>query len=315
MDGHTAKLAIIDGGLFDSGYYLDYALSRGAARLFEYASLLDHYIDIGWQLGLDPSPAFSVRNYLAAYPDVAQAGVEPLGHYALQGRAEGRSPGETAADLLPKTVAFYLPQFHPDALNEQWWGKGFTEWANVTRAKPQFEAHVQPILPGELGFYDLRVPEVRNDQADLAREHGIDAFCYYYYWFNGRTVLGRPLQEVLGRGEPDFPFCLCWANENWTRAWDGMDTDILLAQKHSVESDYSFIYDILPALKDKRYLRVGGRPLLLVYRPDLLTEPARTAALWREVAVQAGLNGLHLAAVDFVTRDPRPYGFDCLVAS
>ena len=313
MDGHAAKQAIIEAGWFDAGHYLDAALSQAAPRLFEYASLLDHYMDIGWRLGLDPSAAFSVRAYRAAHPDVAQADVEPLGHYALQGRAEGRSLGWATADLLPKTVAFYLPQFHPDAQNEQWWGKGFTEWSNVTRATPQFEAHVQPILPGELGFYDLRVPEIRMEQASLARAHGVEAFCYYHYWFAGRTVLERPLQEVLRSGEPDFPFCLCWANENWTRAWDGRDADILLAQKHSVESDYGFIYDILPALTDRRYLHVGGRPLLLVYRPDLLAEPARTAALWREVAVQAGLNGLHLAAVDFVARDPRPYGFDSLV--
>ena len=313
MDYSYAKVVLRSENLFDSGFYFSQALSRQAPRLFEFASLLDHYLEVGWRLMLDPSERFSVARYLKANPDVNAAGVEPLCHFALQGRAEARSLGWSADDLTPKGVAFYLPQYHPDAQNEQWWGKGFTEWTNVTRAKPFFEGHVQPVLPGELGFYDLRLPEVRQQQATLAESHGIFGFCYYFYWFDGATVLDFPLKALLETGEPDFPFCLCWANENWTRTWDGLETEILLQQKHDPVSDYKFIYDVLPALQDKRYIRISGRPLLLVYRPDQLAEPAKTVALWREVAVQSGLDGLVVAAVDFRTRDPRPYGFDLLV--
>jgi hypothetical protein len=211
-----------------------------------------------------------------------------------------------------KTIAFYLPQFHPIPENDEWWGKGFTEWANVTRAEPCFRGHAQPNLPSELGFYDLRLPEVQLAQAALAREHGIHGFCYYYYWFNGKKLLSRPLETMLVNREPDFPFCICWANENWTRRWDGESDRILIAQEHSPDSDARFIRDVMPVLLDPRYIRLDGKPVLLVYRADLLADPAQTAARWRDAAQGAGLPGLHLCAV-WKVDDPRPIGFDALV--
>lgn len=211
-----------------------------------------------------------------------------------------------------RVLAFFLPQFHPIPENDEWWGRGFTEWTSVTTARPWFEDHRQPQLPSDLGFYDLRLPEVRAQQAALAREHGISGFCYYYYSFGGRRLLSRPLDEILATGEPDFPFCLCWANENWTRRWDGQDDQVLIAQEHTPENDARFIDEVLPALLDPRYVRRSGEPLLLVYRPDLLADPERTARIWRERARRAGLPGLHLCGV-WRQDDPRELGFDALV--
>lgn len=215
----------------------------------------------------------------------------------------------------PKFFAFYLPQYHPIPENDAWWGKGFTEWTNVSKAKPLFEGHHQPHLPADLGFYDLRLPETRVQQADLAQQYGIDAFCYYHYWFTGKQVLDRPFKEVLASGQPDFPFCLCWANENWTRAWDGRSGDVLLEQHYSEADDLAHFAALKDAFADRRYVRVDGKPLFLVYRTELLPDPAETARRWRQAAVDAGFNGLFLVRVEsFIADiDPRSIGFDASV--
>ena len=189
-------------------------------------------------------------------------------------------------------ISFYLPQYHPIPENDRWWGKGFTEWRNVARAQPLFDGHYLPHLPGELGFYDLRLPAVRKAQADLAMAHGITGFCYYHYWFNGRLLLERPLQEVLKSGTPDFPFCVCWANENWTRRWDGCDDQVLIAQKYGEEDDLVHIRYLCDMFRDRRYIRINGKALFLVYRANRLPDPVRTAAIWREEARRAGVGEL-----------------------
>ena len=197
-----------------------------------------------------------------------------------------------------KVVAFYLPQFHPIPENDTWWGRGFTEWRNVGRSTPLFPGHHQPQLPADLGFYDLRLAETRSAQADLARRHGIHGFCYYHYWFQGKRLLERPFDEVLSSGEPDFPFCLCWANEPWSRRWDGSDSEVLQPQGYSAEDDVAHIRWLLRPLTDPRAITVRGMPLFMVYRADQLPDPARTTERWRREAERAGLPGLHLVAVE-----------------
>ncbi len=215
-----------------------------------------------------------------------------------------------------QVLAFHLPQFHPIAENDEWWGRGFTEWTNVTRGRPLFQGHQQPHLPADLGFYDLRLPEVRERQAALAREAGISGFVYHHYWFNGRRLLERPVEEILRSNQPDFPFCFNWANEPWTRNWDGKSSQVLMPQVYSDEDDLAHIRWLLEAFADERYIKIDGRPLLLIYRPSHLPDMRRTAALWRREAQARGFPDLYLCAVRaFVEefRDARAYGLDASV--
>ena len=188
-----------------------------------------------------------------------------------------------------RPIAIHLPQFHPIKENDSWWGKGFTEWRNVAKAKPLFEGHYQPHIPADLGYYDLRLNEVREQQAEMARHYGIEGFCYYHYWFNGKRVLERPVNEIFESGKPDFPFMLCWANENWTRRWDGMENDILLEQKYSEEDDENHIEYLIQFFKDPRYIRVNNKPVIIIYKTFLLPDPRKTADTWRRMAAKYGL--------------------------
>ncbi|MBP6057754.1 MAG: glycoside hydrolase family 99-like domain-containing protein [Nitrosomonas sp.] len=211
----------------------------------------------------------------------------------------------------PRLIAFYLTQFHPTPENDAWWGKGFTEWTNVTKAKPLFESHYQPHLPSDFGFYDLRVRETRRDQISMAKHYGIDGFCYHYYWFSGKRILNLPLDDMLADPESNMPFCLCWANENWTRRWDAADHEVLIAQKYLPEDDLNFIQSLIPFFNDKRYIRVDDKPFLIVYRPQHLPNARKTLNVWREYCQSIGLGEIHLcAALTHGNEDYAQFGFD-----
>lgn len=218
-------------------------------------------------------------------------------------------------ELKARAIAFYLPQFHPVAENDEWWGKGFTEWTNVTKARPLFRGHYQPHLPADLGFYDLRLPEAREAQAQMAREHGIEGFCYWHYWFgNGKRMLERPFNEVLTSNKPDFPFCLAWANESWTGIWHGNPGKVLVEQQYLGKQDYIDHFNYLTtAFKDSRYITVEGKPLFYIYSPDKIPDLLSFTTLYKELAVKAGLKGLYIVANTATEEwDPRAYGCDAV---
>ncbi len=196
-----------------------------------------------------------------------------------------------------KKIAFYLPQYHPIAENNEWWGEGFTEWSNVAKAKPLFSGHYQPHIPADLGFYDLRLKETRKAQAELAEKYSVNGFCYYHYWFNGKMLLDMPLQKMLSSDEPSLPFCLCWANENWTRAWDGLDREVLIKQEYTDEDANQHIDWFVEVFKDNRYILIDGKPLLLIYRPDKILNAENMIKSWRIKCEQTGLNGIYICAV------------------
>lgn len=196
-----------------------------------------------------------------------------------------------------RPVAFYLPQYHPIPENDEWWGKGFTEWTNVTKAKPLYKGHYQPHVPVELGYYDLRNAATRAAQATMAKDNGIYGFCYYHYWFNGKRLLEQPFNEVLQTGQPDFPFMLCWANENWTRIWNGGDKDILMQQHYNDADNTAHICSLIPAFKDSRYIRVDGKPVFVVYRSSLIPDVKAMLNCWRNEASKEGIE-LYLCSME-----------------
>jgi GT2 family glycosyltransferase len=319
--------------LFDSGHYLATYLNDSNEK----KNPLVHYLTIGWRLGNKPNRQFDPGLYLHVHPDVAEAGIEPFTHYILSGKREGRishadeisfkahqpdfevprelalPPEGTVTDV--KAIAFYLPQFHQIPENDAWWGEGFTEWSNVRRGHPNFEGHYQPHVPSALGYYDLAEQGVLERQTQLARQAGISGFCYYYYWFGGQVLLDLPVRRMVETGKPDFPFCVCWANENWTRRWDGKESEILIAQRHSPEDDLAFIQKIERVLRLKNYIRVDGKPMLLIYRPSLLPDAGATLERWRSYARKVGLGELHLVIVYSFSeqRTADFYGFDAAV--
>lgn len=217
-----------------------------------------------------------------------------------------------------RLIAFYLPQFHPIKENNRWWGKGFTEWTNVAKARPNYLGHYQPHIPADMGFYDLRLDKIIDEQAELAAKYGIYGFCYYYYWFDGQRLLEMPLNRIIEKNKPDFPFCLAWANENWTRHWNGRDGQILVAQNHSDEDDRNCILDLIRYLRNDNYIRINGKPLLLIYRASLLPDIKRTVEIWRETAWQEGIGEIYLAMVESFDNaeaniNPSQYGFQAAV--
>jgi ADP-heptose:LPS heptosyltransferase len=336
---------ILESELFDTGW-----LAVHNPQILESTvHPADQYLSDPSLFTVKPGAAFDSAQYLRDHDDVARAVVNPLLHYldnpprdrtdlrfqrlrlrqsvgamaaadALAERTRDAEfppqpqplPDTVGKDGMPLVFAFHLPQFHPIPENDWAHGKGFTEWNNVTKAKPLFRGHYQPKIPGELGYYDLRAADVLREQIKLAREHGISGFCFYYYYFKGRKLLYRPI-ETFVKSDIDAPFMLIWANENWTKRWDGGNDEIIIGQDHSSEDDLAFLRELVPLFSDRRYVKVNGKPVLMIYKVHLFPDIRATVELWRTEIVKLGFPGIYLVMVDDWTQrldHPRDFGFD-----
>ena len=319
---HGAQAGLKPNPLFDPVWYAGFnrqSMSPGQ-------NPLAHYVTRGWKEGCDPHPSFNISLYLEANPEIRSGDEDPLLYHLRRSRSESVhlmadiGPEPPGAETEPpemdvKAIALYLPEFQRILEEDAWWGEGLMEWTNVRRGRPQFWDHYQPHVPHpDIGYYDLIDASVMEKQAQMARQFGIYGFCFYYYWFNGRRLLQMPTDRLLSSGKPDFPFCFCWANENWTRRRDGEEDEVLIAHKHSYENDERFIQDLLPALRDRRYIRVNGRPLVAVYRPEVLPDPKGTFSHWRGFCRREGIGEIYLAGFKtFDLQDPEAFGMDAAV--
>jgi glycosyltransferase involved in cell wall biosynthesis len=324
------------GNFFDKKWYL----SEYQKKYNINGNPLSHYLENSIKKSLNPSLSFDTRYYLKMNPDVSSCGIHPFIHYVCQGHKENREAkpnseesevetfkietpqyiprlrdNEKISDKLVNVIAFYLPQFHKIPENDQWWGNGFTEWTNVNPAKPLFEGHYQPHIPDEfLGEYDLSNTNVMHKQVELAKQYGIGGFCFYTYWFSGQRLLEKPVDNFLNDKSIDFPYCICWANENWSRRWDGLDEDILMVQQYSESDDISFIEHMSKYLRDPRYIRIDNKPLLIIYRPSLFPSMNKTAQRWRYWCKNNGIGDIYLAYVQsFEKINPAEYGLDAAI--
>ncbi|MDY7542780.1 MULTISPECIES: glycoside hydrolase family 99-like domain-containing protein [unclassified Cryobacterium] len=255
--------------------------------------------DFDEELGqIDGTTAHAVERIIGIVTEEAGYSLRTLGDLAVEDqRAWKHFEADVERTPRARVVPFYLPQYHAFPENESWWGAGFTEWSNVAAATPVFFGHNQPFLPADLGFYDLSNDIVRSKQYDLARLAGIEGFMYYYYWFAGKKLMDTPVENLLATTD-NAPFCIMWANENWTRRWDGSADNVLIAQDYDAVPATQFIHDVLPLITDPRYIRVDNKPLISVYRVTQIPDHANVLAYWRKVALEAGLDGLTIVTVD-----------------
>jgi hypothetical protein len=302
LDGFSHWL---DWGLFDGrsgspNFNAEYVWSRYLGNKRE-VNPFEKFMDIGLELGWEPTPA--------AYSSVHRAAAESSEPSAMFERLQ---PFSTPRADATKVVAMYLPQFHAIPENDAWWGEGFTEWRNLMRALPRYVGHIQPRIPRDLGFYELVGSRTMRRQIELAKHSGLQGFCYYYYNFNGRRLLEQPVETFLRETDIDFPFCILWANENWTRRWDGMDQEVLIQQNYRQEDAPELVADIARHMKDRRYIRSAeGRPYFFIYRADVIPDCAQMFERWRDLfRTEHALDPLFFICQTFGFEDPRPFGAD-----
>jgi len=314
---HVSKAAYIDAKL--AFYRIKPASMCSDRALMRYGFLksLDNHITTCQDRQLCELLRIKWIEVERCYADVAQDAILAAEKkITLTNKRRFSHQESTLTANAPRIIAFHLPQYHAIPENDEWWGKGFTEWTNVTKASALFDGHYQPHVPSDLGYYDLSNPSAMKEQAAIAQEYGIHGFCFYHYWFNGKLLLETPLHQMLKSGEPDFPFCLCWANEDWTRAWDGRSGETLIAQNYTDSDDIRHFHYLLNFFEDKRYIKINGKPLFLVYRANRLPNPLKTTTVWRDLARKAGLGEIYLCRVESFSdehTDPVALGFDAAV--